>query len=371
MAKRQHGDGGQTQRYVSKRGDVFHYRRRVPKGAESRFEGRTEFVRTLKASSLRAAQSELALVMAEFERRARPTPRKSQAPSTVDPLMPGPRSTGPLDQALAARLARVLLAQMRVMNSGLIGSMELGGAPERAAGYRAASLQERRALARREYPEAWRMSARAMLRSVDVDPADNADFFDLVTRAVGEVRAEHLMESAFELEGETGRVANHSMFGDEAFKGDTKAPQVTTVGQAAARYLSNPLKQISASTLQQYRPRMKVLEEALGTTRAIASITKADCKRVLEDVILHLPSNGTKKYPGLSLKAAIAQGAKDGAPLIGLTTQRLYVEQLKSFFAWAEDDDLVEVSVARKLPMPTGPTAEERDGLPRPSPSAA
>ncbi len=212
MAKRPHGDGGQTQRYVSKRGDVFQYRRRVPKGAEERFEGRTEFVRTLKASSLRTAQAELAIVMAEFERRTKPVPVRN-APAPAEALLQAPGALGPLDQLLAGRLARVLLAQMRVMNSGRVGVMELETASERAAGYRAASLQERQALAKREYPEAWRISARTMLRSVGVEPSSNADFYELVTRAVGEVRAEHWMESAFELEGETGRVANQPMFG--------------------------------------------------------------------------------------------------------------------------------------------------------------
>lgn len=68
MAKRPFGDGGETQRYVSKRGNVFQYRRRVPKGPEARFGGRTEYVRSLKSGDIRDAQLEWAIATADFER---------------------------------------------------------------------------------------------------------------------------------------------------------------------------------------------------------------------------------------------------------------------------------------------------------------
>jgi hypothetical protein len=57
-------------RYLTVRGNKLHYRRRVPKGAEPRFGGRREFVRTLKATNVRDARRELATVLTEFERLA-------------------------------------------------------------------------------------------------------------------------------------------------------------------------------------------------------------------------------------------------------------------------------------------------------------
>lgn len=150
------------------------------------------------------------------------------------------------------------------------------------------------------------------------------------------------------------------MFGDAAYAADQAVQKKVTVKQAAERFLSNPMKEIAASTLQQYKPRMAVLEEALGRNRAITSVTRADCRRIVEDVILRLPANVSKKYRGMPLHAAVAAAEKDNAARISLKTQRLYIELLKTFFAWAETDELIEASPARKIVLPKGRSAEGR-----------
>ncbi|MEQ1490531.1 MAG: site-specific integrase [Terricaulis sp.] len=152
------------------------------------------------------------------------------------------------------------------------------------------------------------------------------------------------------------------MFGKAAYGRDVRVVGMVTLEEAKSRFLSNPLNQISASTLQAYRPRLNVIVEALGPSRPIISITKADCRRLVEDVFLRLPSNHTKKYPGLTLAEALKKGTEEGAPVIALKTQRLYVELLRTFFEWAEQDDMVEASPARKAPLPKGRTGE-RNGF--------
>jgi integrase len=336
------------QPYVIKRGDVLFYRRRVPVGAEERFGGKTEFVRTLKGGTVRQVQLELARVTAEFERRA--WPPKPHPEELKWPLA--------LDHELAERLARAALSAQKAVNLELLGlasDNELDGLAEAKLDH---ARHTRRLLLQGKVPEPWRMVARALLARENIDPAQHPAFVDVVARAYGEARAELATQLSLRARGEPERVANEAMFGSKAYSQDARAAQSITLEQAKQRFLSNPLNQISATTLQQYRPRLKVIVEALGPSRPVASVTKSDCRRLVEDVFLKLPSNHTKKYPGLTLSEAVKKGAEEGAPVIALKTQRLYVELLKTFFEWAEQDDIVEASPARKAPLPKGRTGE-------------
>lgn len=348
------GEGGLSkgQRYVTRRGGVLFYRRRVPAGAEGRFGGKAEFVRTLKGGSVRDVQLELARVTAEFERLARP-PR-----SEPDML----KSPPALDQELADRLARAVLSAQKTVNLELLGKLPDEQLDSVADANQDFARQTRRQLLQGKVPEPWRLVARTLLTRESIDPLKHAAFVDIVARAYGEARAELATQLSYRARGEPERVANEAMFGKATYARDDRMAGAITLEQAKQRFLANPLNQISVSTLQQYRPRLAVIVEALGPSRPIATITKNDCRRLVEDVFLRLPSNHTKKYPDLTLAEAITKGAADGAPIIALKTQRLYVELLKTFFEWAEQDDLVEVSPARKAPLPKG-RAGERSGF--------
>ncbi|RYD85479.1 MAG: site-specific integrase [Verrucomicrobiaceae bacterium] len=337
------------QPYVTRRGNTLHYRRRGPKGAEQRFGGKREFVRTLEARSLREAQAKLAAVIAEYEQLA----VAADSPALA---MAAPIPT----EDLANRLARQHMRLVQKINSSALAHFPADEAETWAREYKTAALRERQTLALGELPEPWLLSAKTLVKEAGIEPAANPQFVAQVARAVGELRAEYSMQLAYQLNGEPGRVANEGVFGATAYAADSKLKQAITLADAAARFLANPMKEIAASTLQQYRPRMKVLVEALGATKAITDITRSDCRRITEEVILRLPANVSKKYRGQPLLAAIKAGEKDGAPRIGLKTQRLYIELLKTFFAWAEQDELIESSPARKVALPKGREEETR-----------
>lgn len=336
--------------YVFLRGDTFQYRRRIPKGAEERFGGKKEFVRTLGASTWKEAERELASVIQEFERLLRPPPPTPLAALTDQVL----------DQDLANRLARSSLVQMRTINAAAIDAFPSEQAPTAAVDHRRWALDIRKKLRKEEVSAGLLLQAQGAIKNAGIDDSTDPTFRHRVALALGEARAEYAQQLAYELEGEPGRIGNEKMFGDAAYAADQAVQKKVTVKQAAERFLSNPMKEIAASTLQQYKPRMAVLEEALGRNRAITSVTRSDCRSVVEDVILRLPANVSKKYRGMPLHAAVEAGEKENTPRIGIKTQRLYVELLKTFFAWAEADELIDASPARKISLPKGRSAEVR-----------
>ncbi len=360
MAKRQHGEGGGTQRYVSKRGGVFQYRRRVPKGAEARFGGRTEFVRTLKSGDLRHAQLEWALVTAEFERL--------RAGGQLDAIRAAVRGTGasasevghtsPRERDIEVLVRRRVGEEWPEIQADLYDTSfrDLPGQIERHQAY-ALAIQQR--LVARDIDPSWLVIARGILAEAGFSEDETAHALERTALVWGQAQREMMLRRIAHFQGDPGRIFNTPLFGEAAVARDARKAATVSIGVAVERYLSNSLKQNSPATLQAYKPRLAVIAEALGASKAIADVTPADCRLIVGDVILNLPSNHTKKYPNLVLADAIRSGTQDDAPKIKLKTQQLYVQTLKSFFEWAEGEELVKVSPARKIPAPKG-RKEER-----------
>ncbi|MBU6408314.1 MAG: hypothetical protein KGS44_14480 [Alphaproteobacteria bacterium] len=338
--------------YVTERNGVFHYRRRVPRGAEARFGGRREFVRTLKARTWREAQAELAVVIAEFERLARPPEQiRPSVLSTGRGLEPSPLD-GFVPSALESRIRARFAEQWREVSSDLAETAfrDVAGQIIRHQGY-ASSIQER-LIAKDPEPD-WLVAAGGILRELGAHPAEAAVLMRQVALLWGAAELEMMLRRIAYFQGRAGAEFNTS-FGAEAFAKDAIASRSMTVEAAAKRFLSDPLREFSPTTLQQYSPRLKTIVEGLGPKKALRDITKADCRRLQEEVILQLPANRTKKYPKAPLMEAIQRGAADGVKVISPKTQRLYTEVLKSFFKWASMDDLIEASPAIVLRAPKG-----------------
>jgi hypothetical protein len=110
--------------------------------------------------------------------------------------------------------------------------------------------------------------------------------------------------------------------------GIVEASAVTAHAQAAApAQNSTTLKQLTEayradrerehgkeSTDRKYGHLFRVLEELLGPDTAIATISRASCRSV-RDFLERVPSNSSKKYPGMTLGEAAEAGARDGVEL--------------------------------------------------------
>jgi integrase len=102
------------------------------------------------------------------------------------------------------------------------------------------------------------------------------------------------------------------------------------------------------TTRDGYRIVFRALRETLGELKVVREITREDCRRVAE-VICSLPPNATKRLPGLSLEAAVAAAKKAGLAPLHAKTATKYMNNLSALFNWAELEEYVDRSPARRL----------------------
>jgi integrase len=137
-----------------------------------------------------------------------------------------------------------------------------------------------------------------------------------------------------------------------------------SVRQLIDDYLSDPAASRNSKTQMTYRIVFDALAEIVGEHRPARDVSRADCERV-RDVLLRLPSNARKKYPGVPLLAAVELGAKDGAPVLGPGTVNNYLNNLAALFNWAVETWRIVRNPAKGLsvhdPVPAG---KKRDAFP-------
>ena len=121
-----------------------------------------------------------------------------------------------------------------------------------------------------------------------------------------------------------------------------------TVRELIDGYLSDPGSKRNSKTLLSYRIVFDTLAEIVGEDRPASAVTRADCERV-RDIMLRLPSNARKKYPGVSLEMAVSLGAKDGAPVLNPGTINGYLNNLAALFNWGVETWRVERNPAKGL----------------------
>lgn len=106
-----------------------------------------------------------------------------------------------------------------------------------------------------------------------------------------------------------------------------------TVGDLIDDYMSDPSRNRAPKTVMSYRITFDALAELVGKDRRARDVTRGDCERI-RDVLLRLPSNARKKYPGVPLATAADLGARDGAQTLSRGTVNAYLENLSSLFKW-------------------------------------
>jgi integrase len=146
---------------------------------------------------------------------------------------------------------------------------------------------------------------------------------------------------------------------DQAFaEVDSKTPPVSplTVRQAIEQYKADPERaNVAPRTRGAYEFRYRLLEELLGPDKPVGTVTRADVREV-RDLLLTLPPNAIKIYPGKSLReiALIAQQEKV-APMSAKSAV-LYVEAISALFNWLSREEMVARNPAAAL---KGPALDE------------
>jgi integrase len=122
-----------------------------------------------------------------------------------------------------------------------------------------------------------------------------------------------------------------------------------TVGQLIERYRSNRCAEHGEhSTERKYRHVFRALEEALGTERPVASITRMDCEAV-RNLLRRVPRHAAKRYPGLTLQQAAEAGERDGRETMAANTVATYMQNLAAVLNHAVEHGWLAKNPARGM----------------------
>lgn len=113
------------------------------------------------------------------------------------------------------------------------------------------------------------------------------------------------------------------------------------------------------STARKYEHIFRALEAALGRERDIANIRREDI-RAVRDLIERIPAHMGKRYPGLGLMAAIEAGERDGAQRLSPGTVKSYLDNLTAVFGWAVDEELLDKNPATRAAPKALPSVKRR-----------
>lgn len=176
--------------------------------------------------------------------------------------------------------------------------------------------------------------------------------------AIQEAEIEHLNRRLERLRGATVATINPAFAGVNAQNGGEEIG--TTVAEAVTMYIEAPERSANAASSRKMdRSRLGALRDILGGSRPISSITKADMRGYVEQ-LMKLPRHYTQRYPSKSPAEAIKAGEKDNAPVLSPTSIKRDIQAVRSFFAWLEKQDVIEKNPAFHIEGPRAPKRSER-----------
>ncbi len=131
-------------------------------------------------------------------------------------------------------------------------------------------------------------------------------------------------------------------------KASTKTTGVT-LSQVYDRYLADPTKRRSARTMLAHQTTRRVVEDVLGADTPVASITRDQCRDLLE-TLRWLPVNMAKKFGDVRVRdAAKAAKADRSIRIINATNLNAYMARFATMMNWAVTEELIGRNPARGL----------------------
>lgn len=172
---------------------------------------------------------------------------------------------------------------------------------------------------------------------------------------------EHLKRMLDRIEGGHGDVAYDPLF--SGINSVSPAPSVATgctLGEAVTRFENDPTRAHLGDTADaKYVVTFRVMKEAIGESRPLAAITRAECAAV-QEIIAGIPANVAKlkAYAKCNTMRAVATlAAQRGDKLLSTGTVRVYTHTMSSFFNWAINKGLLSINPATRM-APAKGTAE-------------
>ena len=343
-------------RHLYRLGSSYYFRRGVPKAKQGVF-GKTAVAVSLGSVSLAVARHRLLEHLREFDQKAGlvEPPAVSLLPTTA--FVP---DRAAINAGVRSWVADALRRSDPLTTQRALGEHEMILLEKEQARLIDQLAWQPKAGSPARLETEW--IAEHLCRSLGwtVDPASPQYRYLFNTVRQGEVE---IAARAYEIQDEQDApVRNASLFGPLQYAADaTLRPASPPLHVCLDRFLTRSASKANEKTRAQSRQRLGVMLDALGRDRGVGTITKADCRKLRDEVLRRLPANYTKRFRGMTAREAADACARTGGSLLSSKTQSLMVDQLKTFFEWALDEDLVMSNPARAIEIAVhGDTIERR-----------
>lgn len=133
-----------------------------------------------------------------------------------------------------------------------------------------------------------------------------------------------------------------------------------TLADAVQRYMDEPSKaDVAEKTRAAWRFRLGAWIDLLGADTAVAGIARDDVKTA-RDILVLVPANAPKLFPGASLRKVVETTAKRDLKRLGSKSVQLYIEALSSLFRYLIDEQILTSNPAQRLKGPPIPREKPR-----------
>ena len=147
-------------------------------------------------------------------------------------------------------------------------------------------------------------------------------------------------------------------------EGRRRKPKIT-LSRLIELHEADPRKTGKLEKLQsRYNYVFRLLREVLGDEKDIKTIDRADCREV-RDLLMTIPANSTKKFPGKSFRQISIQCANLSVdkkpPALSQTTQNSYLACISTLFQFAVNETYMATNPAKALAVaPSKHSREDR-----------
>lgn len=339
---------------LTKRGNIWYYRVKVPVDLVKAFAGQKEKKKSLQTPNLKEAKNAYFSAAKHF--------------SDLFEKMQGGGDVSEVSELALTKSTALLLARQYVMekDSNLPEHQIVGASysPEEIKDALIDRHIQIHLLEDRTSDEgvhmAWE-SARDVLNEVEIslsfEREDHHYFAELMRRAMLELARRDLARANQDFSNQVYDV----LFSEgPSASGQTKpAGQMITFGELCENYFLDfeVSHTVKPKSLKKKKASLSLLVELLGVNVPVETVDRARCRKV-RDTLAKLPSNMKKKNEGFSIKQHLAAALSDNLPTLGYDTQKTYLNTLMAVVKWGaaegimpkiEIDDLKPIGV--KVPL--------------------
>ena len=184
-----------------------------------------------------------------------------------------------------------------------------------------------------------------IVRDYRLNVGENDELFAEICARVRRGLIEHVRRWQDWLAGDLSRNSH-----DPDFASPPAAPgSEMSVDQMINAFLNDPSRsKRSPKKALEYGLAFVILREIVGANESAVEITRDHCRR-MRDLLCRLPTNSTKRYPGLTLIETAQRADRDDLRRISPTTINGYLTKIGTLFRWAVRERYMDDNPAEGL----------------------